>query len=202
MIPIEGMALDIGLVDAGIGAAGALVGFAAQAPRLAAMKEEKERLEREVESMKRSLDASSREMATKINDLENQLFEMDREFEGATVRMKKDFDMNLREELASLSSSLKEENERHQQRLRESFDAELELELAKQNADLTNNFLAEKFKYVHGGNKEELEVYAVARDRAEKANAELQLALDASAAELKKMREATSKSAPWWRFGN
>ena len=126
-------------------------------------------------------------MVDKMSQLEDQIFEMDREFEGHTARQKRKYDTTLRNELQSLSERLKAEYLTMIQQLGEEYEQETESKLEIQEGRLTQKFLQEKFEYLKdNGEKKRVELAKVLEDQAKlsAANEELEEALMASKREI------------------
>jgi hypothetical protein len=66
-------------MDMGIAAVSAVAGAASQLPRI-------QELQRELDISRAALTESENEMVSKIHDLEEKLFQMDREFEGRCMK--------------------------------------------------------------------------------------------------------------------
>ena len=141
-------------------------------------------------------------MSTKISDLEDALFEMDREFEGQTARQQKKFDATLKNELEALMVKLKNEFETKTKEIEEQYEKDTALKLDVQRGKLQQTFLQEKVEYMRdNGEKKRNELAKILDDQAKisAANKELEDALMTSKQELQNL--IGNKSGPWfWPF--
>jgi chromosome segregation ATPase len=205
--PIAYLLPEIGAMDIGLEVAVALVsslaGAAAQVPRIVELETERNKLKQDLTLAQTALSASEQQLVQKISQLEDSLFEMDREFEGQTAKMKKQYDNTLREELQTLAGRLKNEFELVKQKMDESYKADLGLQLEVQKNVLRQDFLKEKLDMITDSGEKTRET--IAHVLAEQAkisnmNAELEKALERSKKEIETLVENKNKRNGWWPF--
>uniref|UniRef100_A0A7S1GR98 Uncharacterized protein n=1 Tax=Cyclophora tenuis TaxID=216820 RepID=A0A7S1GR98_CYCTE len=158
----------------------AAAGAAAQVPRI-------QQLERDLEQAHTELMEMEDQMVDKIKILEDQLFEMDTEFEQQSAREKKKYDMTLREEIEKTTKKLKEDYQ---------FSLDIKLKDAK------SQMLSEKLDFVNkltGDKQSELSLLRLQSEKLQVDNHKLEEALDLSRNELEKMKN-TPTDRKWWKF--
>jgi hypothetical protein len=168
-------------LDVGIAAVSAAAGAFSQVPKI-------QQLERELDLTREALTDSEQEMVSKIHELEEKLFTMDREYEGQTDKFKKQYDLKMRDNLAQMTEKIK---------IDYGYQLEIRVEEAK------SKLLQDKFMQISnvGGDRQaELVKLRLQRSRIEDANKTLEKALGDSKAELDRLQEAASKKAGWWPF--
>lgn len=194
----------LGGLDATIAVVSAVAGAAAQMPRLMALEEEKKALQRELEIAKSSLSESEAKLVERVTELENALFEIDREYEGQTARMKKKFDMQLKEELNELATRLKRQYTTNTERLKDAMQRDTELQKVELSGKLRQDFLQEKLNYINemsGTKRDQLSSILQEQAQIKIANQELEAALAASRKELEDIQNMSKKPFGWWPFG-
>lgn len=167
-------------MDLGIAVVSAAAGAASQWPRI-------QSLERELSTTRAALTESEQEMVAKIHALEEKLHVMDTEYEAQTDKFKKQYDLKMRDDLAAITEKMKTD-----------FGYKLEIRLAEEKSKL----LAERMDLVStftGGRQEELLQLKVQRDKINKANVDLEKALEESQKELERLHAAATKKG-WWPF--
>jgi alanyl-tRNA synthetase len=172
--------LDPTVVDAGIAVVSAAAGAASQFPRI-------QQLERELKSAKDSLTKSEEELVSKITELEDKLFHMDQEYEQATTRFKKQYDTKMKEDLERVADKMKVD-----------FQYKLEIRLEEQKSKLLQDQLG-LVNGLTGGRQEELVNLRLRNSRVQKANQELEQALEMSKLELERIQAGAQKKG-WWPF--
>lgn len=172
--------LDPTMVDAGIAVVSAAAGAASQLPRI-------QQLERDLRSAKESLSKSEQELVSKIAELEDKLFHMDQEYEQATTRFKKQYDARMKEDLERVADKMKVD-----------FQYKLEIRLEEQKSKLLQDQLG-MVNGLTGGRQEELVDLRLRNSRVQKANQELEEALEMSKRELERIQEGAQKKG-WWPF--
>mmetsp|Transcript_2596 Transcript_2596/g.3467 ORF Transcript_2596/g.3467 Transcript_2596/m.3467 type:complete len:224 (+) Transcript_2596:116-787(+) len=88
------------LAEVGVVMASAAAGALSQLPRISS-------LQAELDQTQKELAEESGKVALKMEDLEERMFEMDKEFEGQTARFKKTYDKQAKEQLDGQISKLK-----------------------------------------------------------------------------------------------
>lgn len=169
------------MVDAGIAVVSAAAGAASQFPRI-------QELERQLKTARESLTASELELVAKITELEDKLFQMDQEYEQATTKFKKQYDLRMKDDLEKITEKMKVD-----------FQYKLEIRLEEQKSKM----LQDKLGLVNGltgGRQEELVDLRIRNSRVQKANEELEQALEASRVELEKLQGGASQKKGWWPF--
>lgn len=172
--------IDPFAVDFGIAVVSAAAGAASQIPRI-------QSLERELEITRAALTESEQELVSKITELEEKMFVMDQEFEQQTARFKKQYDQKMKEDLRQVTEKMKTD-----------FKYKLEIKVEEAKAKM----LSDKLDIVNnltGDRQAELMQLRVQRDQIDRANAELEKALEETANELERIRAASEKKG-WWPF--
>ena len=139
-----------------------------------------------------------------MTELENALFEIDREYEGQTARMKKKFDMQLKEELNELATRLKRQYTTNTERLKDAMQRDTELQKVELSGKLRQDFLQEKLNYINemsGTKRDQLSSILQEQAQIKIANQELEAALAASRKELEDIQNMSKKPFGWWPFG-
>lgn len=143
-------------------------------------------------------------MVERVTELENALFEIDREYEGQTARMKKKFDMQLKEELNELATRLKRQYTTNTERLKDAMQRDTELQKVELSGKLRQDFLQEKLNYINemsGTKRDQLSSILQEQAQIKIANQELEAALAASRKELEDIQNMSKKPFGWWPFG-
>jgi chromosome segregation ATPase len=168
------------MIDAGIAVVSAAAGAASQLPRI-------QQLERDLRTAKDSLTKSEQELVSKITELEDKLFHMDQEYEQATARFKKQYDARMKEDLERVADKMKVD-----------FRYKLEIRLEEQKSKLLQDQLG-LVNGLTGGRQEELVDLRLRNSRVQKANQELEEALEMSKTELERIQAGAQKKG-WWPF--
>lgn len=157
------------LVAAAVGAA---TGAASQQPRIL-------QLERDLIASRLALNQTEMDMETKMNALQDQLFEMDQEYEAQTARFKRQYDTQIKEELQRTANKMKQE-----------YEFKLEIALNQERSAK----LSKQLVQVNGGIDREAELsrMRIQQEQIQKANVKLEQALQDSEQELRRMRHAAS----------
>lgn len=195
-------AMDVGL-ELTIALVSSLAGAASQAPRIAELEAERSKLRQDLALAQSALSESEAQLVRRISQLEDSLFEMDREFEGQTARMKKQYDNTLREELQALAIRLKDEFEIVKQKMDESYKADLGLQLEVQKNVLRQDFLKEKLDLItDSGDATRRNLANVLAEQAKIAsiNQDLERALELSRKEIETLAQNKNKKGGWWPF--
>jgi len=143
-------------------------------------------------------------LVERVTELENALFEIDREYEGQTARMKKKFDMQLKEELNELATRLKRQYTTNTERLKDAMQRDTELQKVELSGKLRQDFLQEKLNYINemsGTKRDQLSSILQEQAQIKIANQELEAALAASRKELEDIQNMSKKPFGWWPFG-
>ena len=124
---------------------------------------------------------------SKITELEDKLFHMDQEYEQATTRFKKQYDARMKEDLERVADKMKVD-----------FQYKLEIRLEEQKSKLLQDQLG-LVNGLTGGRQEELVDLRLRNSRVQKANQELEQALETSKMELERIQAGAQKKG-WWPF--
>lgn len=127
-------------------------------------------------------------MVLKIKTLEDKLFAMDEEFEQQSAKVKKNFDLTLRNEIEKVTTKLKQDYQ---------FSLDIKLEEAK--ADM----LAEKLDFVNnltGDKQNELSILRLKQEKLKVDNRKLEEALEQSEKHFEQFKKEVSGSKGWWPF--
>ena len=195
-------AMDIGL-ELTIALVSSLAGAAAQAPRIAALEEEKKKLKQDLALVQSALSESEAQLVSRISQLEDSIFEMDREFEGQTAKMKKQYDSTLRGELQALAYRLKDEFEVVKRKMDDTYKADLGLQLEVQKNVLRQDFLKAKLDLMSDSGekmRENLASVLVEQAKISHMNEELERALELSKKEIETLVQNRNKKSGWWPF--
>lgn len=141
-IGLEGLDLAFALASA------AAAGAAAQLPRISDLEEDKNLLNAELDEAKVNLIATREEWAAKVDQFEDNLFQMDKEFEEQTVVIKNEFDRTMQLELEQLTFKVKEKYAKKASELEEQYERDLSMKLAVQDAKTKQNFLLQKISFI------------------------------------------------------
>lgn len=174
------LSLDALGLDAGIAALSAAAGAFSQQSKI-------QQLQRELDTTRAALTDSEKQLVDQINELEEKLFVIDREFEGQTAKFKKQYNLKMREEL-----------ERSMEKMKIDFRYKLEIRVEEQKSKM----LQEKYFDVSnftGNRQAELVELRLQQSRIKIANEKMEKALAASTSELKRLKEAASKKTGWWK---
>jgi len=166
-------------IDVGIAVVSAAAGVVSQLPTVS-------RLQKELEITRAALTDSEQEMVSRISEVEDRLHAMDAEFEAQTTKFQKQYDTRMREDLEKMTEKMKVD-----------FQYNLEIRLEEQKSKMLCKQLDVVRTVTGSKNREELADLRLQRDRINKANAELEKALEASKYELEKLRHAAAKKG-WW----
>jgi hypothetical protein len=168
-------------INVGIAVASAFVGTASQLPRIRA-------LEQELKIARDSLDLMEHQMNTRISELEDKLFEIDREFENQTDRFKRSYDKQQLEDLERITKKMKVD-----------FQYKLEIKLEEEKSKLLTKQL-DLVNGVTGKRQAELAELRLRQIAMEHENSTLQKAQQKADEELGRLREASAKEQRWWPF--
>uniref|UniRef100_A0A7S4UK20 Uncharacterized protein n=1 Tax=Ditylum brightwellii TaxID=49249 RepID=A0A7S4UK20_9STRA len=192
---------ELGAADFVVAVASAAAGAASQIPRIRELEKQRKELESELENAYTALSSSKQELSVKITELEDSIFEMDREFEGQTSRMKRKYDDSLRKELDALSVKLKQEYQVKTTELEQQFQKDTELKLDVQEGNLRQQFLKERLEYLQdNGQEKRKELSGILEQQAHisRAKTELENALMESKKEIERL--VAKKQSSWWPF--
>jgi hypothetical protein len=159
----------------GIALVSAAAGAAAQVPKIQA-------LEKELDTTRAALSASEEEMLDKMTKLEDQLFNMDEEFEMQTTKFQKQYDRQKQVELERITDKLKVDL---QYKLEIKLQEERSKSLGQQLVELNGNGISDK--------QGELSTLRLQQSQIAQANLKLEQALQESTKELDKMRSFQTK---------
>jgi hypothetical protein len=159
----------------GIALVSAAAGAAAQVPKIQA-------LEKELDTTRAALSASEEEMLDKMTKLEDQLFNMDEEFEMQTTKFQKQYDRQKQVELERITDKLKVDL---QYKLEIKLQEERSKLLGQQLVELNGNGISDK--------QGELSTLRLQQSQIAQANLKLEQALQESTKELDKMRSFQTK---------
>mmetsp|Transcript_32817 Transcript_32817/g.54195 ORF Transcript_32817/g.54195 Transcript_32817/m.54195 type:complete len:213 (-) Transcript_32817:187-825(-) len=168
------------MIDGAIALASAAAGAASQFPRI-------QQLERELGSARSALTKSEAELADKVMQLEDKLFRMDQEFESQSDKIRKNFDMTLRNEL-----------ERVRKKVREEYQFTLAIKVQEERSRM----LQEKVNFVgsvNGDKDQELVSLRLKQVQVATTNQKLEDALTGAQSELERLQTMASKKS-WWPF--
>ena len=165
----------------GIAVISAAAGAATQQPKI-------QQLEGELTKAKLSLEASKEKMVKKIEELENKLFEMDREYEGQTAKFQKEYDEKKKVEIERVTDKIKTD-----------YKFKLEVEVEKEKGRLLSQKLEEESERVEQLNK--LAEMRMQKEELELVKSKLQLALSNSEDELERLQGSMAKkNVGFWPF--
>lgn len=124
-------------------------------------------------------------MVAKITELEENLRDMDDEFEHQTAKIKKRYDATLRNKIEDVTKKVKQDYQF-------SFDIKMKEE--------RSNMLKEKLDFIDsfGGEKTKLSSLRLQQEKMKGVNRDLEKALEDSEAELQKLKGLSKKG--WWPF--
>lgn len=159
----------------GIALISAAAGAAAQVPKI-------QELERELKTTRAALTSSEEEMMVKMTKLEDQLFNMDEEFEMQTAKFQKQYDRQKQVELERITDKLKVDL---QYKLEIKIQEERGKLLGQQLVELNGNGISDK--------QGELSTLRLQQSQIAQANLKLEQALQESTQELDKMRSFQTK---------
>lgn len=176
VVPLDPVSLDIG-----IAVVSAAVGAASQLPRI-------QQLERELETARSALTKSEQAMVTKITDLEEKLFQMDKEYEAQTAKFKRQYDQKLKQDLERITDKIKTD-----------YQFKLDIKVEEEKSKLLSEKLPD-ISTVTSGKEGELAELRLKQERINQANLQLEQALEQSALELERLQKAASQKRYWWSF--
>jgi len=194
--------MDIGF-DLTIAFVSSLAGAATQVTRITELESERNKLKRDLALAQSALSESEVQLVSRISQLEDSIFEMDREFEGQTARMKKQYDNTLREELQAMASRLKDGFDIVKVKLDETYKADLGLQLEVQKNIIRQDFLREKLDLItDSGERTRESLASVLAEQAKISikNQELERALELSKKEIETLAQNKNKKGGWWPF--
>jgi len=201
IIPPELAILDLDAIDVTVAVVSSLAGAVSQAPRIAKLEADKNKLKQQLESAQAAFIESKTELGNKIKQLEDSMFEMDREFEGQSNKMKKQYDTTLRDELQALTVRLKSEYEMKKVQMENTFQQELATKMEVQKNILRQDFLKEKLNFITDSSdttRRNIAHILEEQARMTQINQELETALELSRKEIETL--AANKNNGRWPF--
>lgn len=170
----------LGVETIGIAVVSAAAGAAVQMPRI-------QELEGELVKARSALEKSKGEMVTKISELEDKLFQMDKAYEEQSAKFMKEYEVKKNAEVAKITDKIKTD-----------FVFKLEIEVEKEKSKLLSKQLSEVART--GDQTTKLAEMKIKMDQLENAKAKLEQALKKSETELKRIDEAGKKKSGFWPF--
>jgi hypothetical protein len=170
----------VGVETIGIAVVSAAAGAATQIPRI-------QELEGELVQARAALEKSKGDMVTKINELEEKLFQMDKAYEEQSAKFMKEYEQRKNEEVQKITEKIKTD-----------FAYKLDIEVEKEKSRL----LAQKLSdvKVSGDQTTKLAEMRIKMDMLESAKEKLEIALQKSEAELKRLDKAGKAKNAFWPF--
>jgi hypothetical protein len=170
-VTIQKMAV---LETAGLMAASGALGVLTQLPRI-------QELERELRDTRQSLDMAELKVKNQLEELEEKLFVMDKEFESQTAKFKKQYDIKMKEQLEQMTQKIKED-----------FQFKLSIQVEEEKSKLLTNTLG-AVNSLTGKKEQELLDLRTKQMTFSTINKKLEDALNRSEEELERIRKESSK---------
>jgi hypothetical protein len=169
-----------GVETIGIAIISAAAGAAAQVPRI-------QSLEGELVEARGTLEESKTQMVSKINELEEKLFQMDNAYEEQSAKFMAEYEERKNEEVEKITDKIKTD-----------FQYKLEIEVEKEKSKL----LTQKLTEVTLGSDQstKLSEMKLKMDQLRNAKSKLEIALEKSDTELNRIGEAGKKKGGFWPF--
>jgi hypothetical protein len=163
---------------AGLMAASGALGALTQLPRI-------QELERELKETQKALEMAESRVKEQLEELEEKLFVMDKEFESQTARFKKQYDVQMKEQLEQMTQKIKED-----------FSFKLSIQVEEEKSKLLTNTLS-SVNALTGKKEQELLDLRTKQISFSNINSKLEDALKRSQEELDRFRKESSKKSFW-----
>lgn len=170
----------VGVETIGIAVVSAAAGAATQLPRI-------QELEGELVKARAALETSKGEMVAKINELEDKLFQMDQAYEEQSAKFMKEYEQRKNSEVQKITEKIKTD-----------FAYKLEIEVEKEKSRLLSQKLTDV--KVSGDQTTKLAEMRIKMDMLESAKEKLEIALNKSETELKRLDKAGKAKSGFWPF--
>lgn len=170
----------IGVETIGIAVVSAAAGAATQMPRI-------QELEGELASARAALEKSNGDMVSKISELEDKLFQMDKAYEEQSAKFIKEYEQRKNEEVQKITEKIKTD-----------YGYKLEIEVEREKSKLLSEKLSEVT--LTGDQTTKLAEMKMKMNLLQNAKEQLETALEKSQAELKRIQDAGKNKGGFWRF--
>lgn len=170
----------VGVETIGIAVVSAAAGAATQLPRI-------QELEGELVKARAALEKSKGDMVAKIHELEDKLFQMDKSYEEQSAKFMKEYEQRKNEEVQKITEKIKTD-----------FSYKLEIEVEKEKSRLLSQKLSDVT--VSGDQTTKLAEMRIKMDMLESAKEKLEIALQKSETELKRLDKAAKAKGGFWPF--
>jgi hypothetical protein len=170
----------VGVETIGIALVSAMAGAATQVPKI-------QQLEGELLEARGALEQSREELISKIAELEDKLFLMDKAYEDQSAKFMVEYEKKKNEEVEKITDKMKTD-----------FKYKLEIEVEKEKAKLLMKKLSDVS--VASDQTTKLAEMKIKMNQLEKAKSKLESALTNSESELKRINESAGKKANSWFF--
>ncbi len=170
----------VGVETIGIAVVSAAAGAASQIPRI-------QELEGELAKAKEALETSKENMVNKIGELEDKLFQMDKAYEDQSAKFIQEYEERKNEEVQKITEKIKTD-----------FGYKLEIEVEKEKSKLLTEKLSEV--KLSGDQTAKLAEMKIKMNMLQSAKEKLEIALQKSEAELKRIEDSGKTKGGFWPF--
>jgi len=168
----------VGVETIGIAVISAVAGAASQTPRI-------QELEAELTEARAALEVSQLELVSRIAELEDKLFHMDKAYEDQSAKFMREYEQKKNSEVAKITEKMKQD-----------FKYKLDIEVEKEKAKL----LMKKYTSVSESADQTIKLaeMKLKMGQLEKNKAKLEKALAHSESELQLLNKSAGKKSPTW----